>query len=132
VWATDTSPAAVELAGENVRRHGLLHRVVVLEGDLLDPVPGPIDLVVASLPYLPYAEQARHAELATEPAEAVYADGDGLEPYRRLLHAAEQRLTPTGALALQYRREVLVARRRELETLGARLEAEAMLTRKAA
>jgi release factor glutamine methyltransferase len=132
VWATDTSPAAVELARENVRRHGLLHRVAVLEGDLLDPVPGPIDLVVANLPYLPYAEWGRHAELATEPAEAVYADGDGLEPYRRLLGAAERRLTPKGALALQYRRDVLVARRGELDALCARLHAEALLAREAA
>lgn len=132
VWATDTSPAAVELAYENVRRHGLLHRVVVLEGDLLEPVPGPIDLVVANLPYLPFAERARHAELAAEPAEAVYADGDGLEPYRRLLDAAAQRLTTTGALALQYRGDVLLARRARLDRLRARLEAGAMLAREAA
>jgi release factor glutamine methyltransferase len=131
VWATDTSPAAVKLACENIRRHGLLDRVV-LEGDLLDPVPGPIDLVVANLPYLPDAERALHAELASEPAEAAYADGDGLEPYRRLLDASEERLTPKGALALQYRGNVLMARRRELDTLDARLEAEAMLAHEAA
>jgi release factor glutamine methyltransferase len=132
VWATDTSPAAVELACENVRRHGLLHRVVVLEGDLLDPVPGAVDLVVANLPYLPAAEWARHVELAAEPAEAVFAGQDGLEPYRRLLDAAEERLSPSGALVVQYRRRVLQATRDELDALRARLEDKAMLVREAA
>ena len=132
VWATDSSPAAVELACENVRRHGLLHRVVVLEGHLLDPVPGPVDLVVANLPYLPLAERARHADLADEPLEAVFAPDDGLEPYRRLLEAAEERLAPAGAVVLQFRRQVLHAGRGRLGLLRARLEHETMLVREAA
>jgi release factor glutamine methyltransferase len=131
-WATDSSPAAVELARENVRRHGLLHRVVVLEGDLLDPVPGPVDLVVANLPYLPFAERARHADVADEPPEAVFAPDDGLEHYRRLLDAAEERLAPAGAVVLQFRRDVLHAGRERLGLLRARLEHEAMLAREAA
>jgi methylase of polypeptide subunit release factors len=54
VFATDTSPRAVVLARENVRRHSLSDRVTVYRGDLLDPVPGSIDLVVANLPiFLP-------------------------------------------------------------------------------
>jgi release factor glutamine methyltransferase len=132
VWATDWSPAAVELACENVRRHGLLHRVVVLEGDLLEPVPGPVDLVVANLPYLPLAERPLHADVADEPPEAVFARGDGLEPYRRLLETAEERLDPEGAVVLQFRRNVLVASRGRLDVLRARLEREAMLAREAA
>ena len=132
VWATDSSPAAVELACENVRRHGLLHRVVVLEGDLLDPVPGPVDLVVANLPYLPLGERSLHPDVADEPPEAVFAADDGLEPYRRLLEAAEERLAPDGAVVLQFRRNVLHAGRERLGRLRARLEHEAMLAREAA
>jgi release factor glutamine methyltransferase len=132
VWATDSSSAAVELACENVRRHGLLHRIVVLEGDLLDPVPGPLDLVVANLPYLPVAERLAHPDVAGEPPEAVFAPDDGLEPYRRLLAAAEERLAPTGAVVLQFRRNVLHAGRERLGLLRARLEHEAMLAREAA
>ena len=132
VWATDTSPAAVALACENVRRHGLLHRVVVLEGDLLDPVPGPVDVVVANLPYLPAGERAQHPDLAGEPAVAVFAERDGLGPYRRLLDACQSRLAPEGALVLQFRGRVLRASRDGLGALRARLEVEAMLARKAA
>jgi release factor glutamine methyltransferase len=132
VWATDTSPAAVELACENVRRHRLLHRVVVLEGDLLEPVPGPVDLVVANLPYLPVAERGAHPDVAYEPPAAVFAPDDGLEPYRRLLDAAEHRLAPGGAVVLQFRRKLLHAGRARLGVLRTRLEHEAMLAREAA
>jgi release factor glutamine methyltransferase len=111
VWATDTSACAVELAEENVRRHGLAGRVRVLRGDLLEPLDGSFDLIVANLPYLPAASAAAHPELAGEPAGAVYAPGDGLGPYRRLLAAAEERLTDRGVVVLQlHRRPVLVPR----------------------
>src|SRR3954466_191627 len=53
IWATDVSDEAVELAQSNVRFQELADRVHVLHGDLLDPVPGALDLVVANLPYLP-------------------------------------------------------------------------------
>ena len=132
VWATDTSPAAVALARENVRRHGLLGRVIVREGDLLEPVPGCVDFVVANLPYLPARERGLHPDLADEPEEAVFAARDGLGPYRRLLGACEARLTPGGALVVQFRGRVYAARREELEALRDRLEDEATLALEAA
>jgi release factor glutamine methyltransferase len=125
VWATDTSRQAVALACHNVRRHRLLHRVVVLEGDLLDPVPGRVDLVVANLPYLPARERWSHPDLAHEPPDAVFADGDGLDPYRRLLDASADRLAPQGTLVVQFRRRVLVAGRGTLDVLRPGLAREA-------
>ena len=130
--ATDTSRAAVSLARENVRRHGLVGRVIVREGDLLEPVPGWVDLVVANLPYLPARERGLHPDLAGEPEEAVFAARDGLGPYRRLVRACEPRLTPGGALVVQFRRRVYAARRDELEVLRDRLEDEATLALEAA
>ncbi|HXV03637.1 MAG TPA: class I SAM-dependent methyltransferase, partial [Gaiellaceae bacterium] len=106
VWATDTSRYAVALARANVRRHGLDGRVVVEHGDLLDPVPGQLDVIVANLPYLPLELAAQRPELAAEPPEAVFAAGDGLDPYRRLLAAAPERLVPDGRLLIQLHRRV--------------------------
>jgi release factor glutamine methyltransferase len=132
VWATDTSAAAVALARENVHRQGLTGRVIVRQGDLLDPVPGSVDLVVSNLPYLPRDERERHPDLAGEPAEAVFAACDGLGPYRRLISASEARLTAEGELVIQFRGRVLGARRAELEVLRGRLEDEAGLALEAA
>ncbi len=122
VFGTDTSRCAVTLARANVRRHGLGDRVTVLHGDLLDPVPGPIDLVVANLPYLPAADAFRYPDLVAEPASAVFAAGDGLDPYRRLLAACAGRLDDDGAVVIQLHRQVLEATGAELAALRARLE----------
>jgi HemK-like putative methylase len=122
VWATDTIRCAVVLARENVRRHRLEGRVVVQHGDLLGPVPGLLDLVVANLPYVAASSASAHPELEREPFAAVFAAGDGLELYRRLVDTAEVRLAEDGVLLLQLHRRVVVAgRRAELPALRAAL-----------
>ena len=121
VWATDISRSAVALARANVRRHGLEAHVFVRHGDLLTPVPGPVDLIVANLPYLAASTAARHPDLASEPTAAVFAAGDGLEPYRRLVDAAASRLTEGGGMLLQLDRRVVAASRGELPMLRAAL-----------
>lgn len=128
IWAVDLFHAAVELTRANVARYRLGHRVHVVEGDLLDPVPGPLDLVVANLPYLPerLRGESAYADLHSEPASAVFAPGDGLRPYRRLLEASERRLADHGALLIQYRCAILEATRFELGELLANLEERAL------
>jgi release factor glutamine methyltransferase len=122
VWATDTNRAAVELARVNAKRHGVDDRVHVLEGDLLEPLPLPMDVVVANLPYLP--DSLHDSRYDDEPADAIYAPGDGLGPYRRLLNACrEGRLvTPGGRVVVQYHREPFAADCWQLEDLRAELE----------
>jgi release factor glutamine methyltransferase len=117
LWATDTSTAAVRLARANVSRHGLGDRVDVLHADLLDGIPGGLDLVVANLPYLPDSLRAERPELAGEPAGAVFAPGDGLGHYRRLLAACKCALQPDGAVAIQLHRRVIVTEATELSEL---------------
>jgi release factor glutamine methyltransferase len=117
VWATDVSSVAVELARLNARRAGLHDRVTVRRGNLLDPFPGTADVIVANLPYLPLSERPIHPELAAEPVNAVFADGDGLGLVRRLVAAARRRLAPDGLLALQVRGLIHAARHSELNAL---------------
>jgi release factor glutamine methyltransferase len=126
VWATDTSPAAVALARTNAELHGVADRVHVRLGDLLDPVPEPVDVVVANLPYLPVA--LRDPAYDDEPPEAIYAPGDGLTYLRRLLDlCAGGKLAMPGWVLLQYHRRVLEADCQHLDELRARLEAQAQL-----
>jgi release factor glutamine methyltransferase len=121
VWATDTNRCSVRLAATNVRRHGLEDRVFVRHGDLLEPVPAPIDLIVANLPYIPATTAAQHPELLSEPFDAIFAGGDGLDPYRRLVDAAPRWLADDGTLLLQLHRRVVAATRGELPALRAAL-----------
>jgi release factor glutamine methyltransferase len=127
VWATDVSSAAVELATLNARRAGLQDRVIVRHGNLLDPVPGNADVILANLPYLPLGERQSYPELAAEPVSAVFAEGDGLGLVRRLVAAARRRLTPDGLLALQVRGRIHAAPRPELHALEHLLAAPAAI-----
>jgi release factor glutamine methyltransferase len=122
VWATDISSEAVELARQNAERHGVADRVHVLEGDLLDPVPVPVDVVVANLPYLP--DTLHDPRYEGEPPQAIYAPGDGLDPYRRLLNACRdgKLVTPGGLVLIQFHREALAANCWQLEDLRRVLE----------
>ena len=122
VWATDVDARAVALARANVRRHAMDDRVFVRHGDLLTAVPGQLDVIAANLPYLAASAAAEHPELRGEPFAAVFAPGDGLDHYRRLITAAATKLTPAGTLLVQFHRRVLVARRPQLAELRRTLE----------
>jgi len=124
IWATDTNEEAVRLARANAERLGVSDRVHVLQGNLLDPISEPVDLVVANLPYLPESEHDTRYD--DEPEDAVYAPGDGLGPYRRLLDACRDgKLHTGGAILLQYRGEPMAADCWQLEDLREELEATA-------
>lgn len=89
VVATDTSPAALDVARANAERLGLAGRVELVEAMLPDPGPS-FDLVVANLPYVAEADWAElAAEVAEwEPREALLAGPDGLEAIRATIPAA--------------------------------------------
>lgn len=122
IWASDVSAAAVFLARANARRFGVGDRVHVVKGDLLEPLPSDLDLIVANLPYLPEADRLRYPDLTGEPDEALFAAGDGLGLYRLLLRSAETRLNERGAAMIQLHRRLLVAERPELRALRAGLD----------
>jgi release factor glutamine methyltransferase len=85
VLATDTSPAALELARENAQRLGLADRVRFEGGTL--PARGRYDVVVANLPYVSEAEwDSLEPEITRyEPRSALVAGATGLEAIDRLL-----------------------------------------------
>jgi release factor glutamine methyltransferase len=121
IWATDTNADAVELAQSNAEKLGVADRVHVLQGDLLEPLPAPVDLIVANLPYLP--ESKHDTRYDDEPDDAVYAPGDGLDTYRRLLDACRDgKLKTGGSVLLQYDGRPYEADCWQLEDLRSELE----------
>jgi methylase of polypeptide subunit release factors len=127
IWATDDSESAVALARANVTRFGLEPRVRVLVGNLLEPVRGQLDLVLANLPYHAAARSRGPAASACrdQPEHAIYAPGDGLRFNRELIEACRTRLAAGGFLAIQLYGHVLSAGSGELDRLLAAIEARA-------
>jgi release factor glutamine methyltransferase len=103
IYATDSSPDALAVAEENCRRHQVLDRVFLLQGDLLEPLPEPVGLIVANLPYVSQAEWTTLAPDITEyePVSALDGGADGLDHIRRLLQQAGSHLTPSGIICLE-------------------------------
>jgi release factor glutamine methyltransferase len=95
VWASDISREALDVAARNVSRHHLDARVHIVCGDLMDPLPGGLDLLCANLPYV---DSAAHlpAEVTAQPAGALRADEGGAALVARLLDEAPARLKPGG------------------------------------
>lgn len=103
VYATDVSPEALEVAARNCRRHCIEDRVHLLQGHLLEPLPEPVDLIVANLPYVSQGELAQLPPEINcyEPREALNGGPDGLDHIRRLLAQAEGHLKPGGVVLLE-------------------------------
>jgi len=103
IYASDISAAALEVAESNCRHHGVSDRITLLHGDLLDPLPEPVHLIVANLPYI------KESELPTLPPEismfepqiALAGGMNGLKQIERLLSQARRKLLPKGAMMLE-------------------------------
>jgi len=82
VTATDTSPAALDVARANAARLGLVERVRFFEGSI--PPAETFDLIVANLPYIAEPEWPKLEPEITEwePHEALLAGPDGLDTIR--------------------------------------------------
>jgi release factor glutamine methyltransferase len=99
VLATDLSAGALAVACENARSLGA--DVSFGEGNLLEPVPGPLGLVVANLPYVdPADESGLQRELAFEPASALFAPERGLALSTGLLSQAQASGAPACLLEI--------------------------------
>lgn len=102
VVGVDVSAEALALARENAARAGLSERVSFVQSDLLAGVEGPIDLLVANLPYIPTPEMAGlQREVLREPRTALDGGDDGLVIVRRLLDEAGGKLAQGGRVALE-------------------------------
>jgi release factor glutamine methyltransferase len=103
VYGIEISPAALAIARRNVERHGVVRRVRLMVGDVLSPRPGPVDLVVANLPYVPTGQCASLPASVRDHEPWLALDGgpDGLAIIRRLLAQVPGVLRPRGGLLVE-------------------------------
>jgi release factor glutamine methyltransferase len=101
IHATDLSAAALGVARENARRHGVDDRLRFIQGDMLEPVTEPVDLILANMPYVRRSELAPQGPLSFEPSLALDGGPDGLEKIRILCRQAAEKLSMGGSLLLE-------------------------------
>ncbi|MBK1722298.1 50S ribosomal protein L3 N(5)-glutamine methyltransferase [Thiocystis violacea] len=99
----DISPEALRVARRNVERHGLEHRVRVLESDLFSSLDGyRYDVIVSNPPYVSRAElEDLPTEYHREPSLGLFGGEDGLDIVLRILGEADQLLSDDGILIVE-------------------------------
>lgn len=104
IYATDVSPDALALAAENAARLGVAGRVRFAQGDLLAPLPEPVDLLLANLPYVAPREGPSLAPDVQryEPSLALYGADDGLGHLRRFFAEAPAHLRPGATVIVEF------------------------------
>jgi release factor glutamine methyltransferase len=101
IYATDISTSALEVAQINCGKHGVASRICLLHGDMLDPLPEPVDLIIANLPYVRELEVSQTGLANFEPPLALNGGWDGLEKIRQLCQQVSMKLRPQGCLLLE-------------------------------
>lgn len=105
VIAVDISEAALAVAADNVRCHGVANLVTLLCGDLfaaLNP-DRTFDLIVSNPPYIAEAviDQLEPEVAQAEPRLALSGGASGLESIARIAEAAQDFLCPGGWIFLE-------------------------------
>jgi len=101
-YAVDISAVALAVARANAARHGVADRITWLEGDLLTPLPEPVDVILSNPPYVAETEWASlPLSVRHEPRAALLSGVDGLDALRTLLKQAPPCLRPGGALFVE-------------------------------
>ncbi|MFL5694417.1 MAG: peptide chain release factor N(5)-glutamine methyltransferase [Ktedonobacteraceae bacterium] len=105
LYASDISSDALAVARLNCQRHAVEERVRLLQGDLLAPLPEPINLLTANLPYVGTDEmEVLTPEVhAYEPHLALFSGNQGLDAMRRFFIEAQQpgKLKPDAVMLLE-------------------------------
>ncbi|GAC1465174.1 MAG: peptide chain release factor N(5)-glutamine methyltransferase [Ktedonobacteraceae bacterium] len=128
LYAVDISMDALAIAQQNCRRHAVEERVHLLHGDLLTPLPEPVDMLIANLPYVGTDEVAVMTRdvLNYEPHQALFSGPNGLDLLQRFfeeVHTAGK-LKMHGVMLL----EIGYLQREELKKLLAHLWPDATIT----
>jgi release factor glutamine methyltransferase len=119
IYATDTSPKALEVASRNAARHHVSDRTQFVVANFLEPCsplatrhsPLAFDLIASNPPYI----GRRETDLLPrevrehEPAAALYGGEEGYELYADLIAQAAKHLKPGGILVLELGHDSLPA-----------------------
>jgi len=103
IYATDISSSALQVAEINCQSYKVDNRVELLQGNLLEPLPEAVNVIVANLPYIEIWELGWLSPeiINFEPIIALAGGEDGLDKIRCLLSQTPGKICSGGCLFLE-------------------------------
>ncbi len=102
VMLSDLSNDALDVARQNIRCHGVSHRVTIHQGNGLEGIDRCFDLILCNPPYVASSRMdTLPPEYRAEPTMGLEAGADGLDFIAVLLENAHQYLNPGGTLIVE-------------------------------
>jgi release factor glutamine methyltransferase len=103
IYATDISGIALQVAEINCQCHKVTNQVKLLQGNLLEPLPEPVDIIVANLPYIKDSdlEMLRPEIINFEPTAALAGGEEGLDKIRTLLIQIPGKIYSGGCILME-------------------------------
>jgi release factor glutamine methyltransferase len=97
IYAVDASLPALEIAHENIKAYHVKDRINLLWGNLLEPIPVQVDMIVANLPYV------KNNEITSlfEPEIAFNGGMEGLDKINELCRQIPGKLKTKGILLME-------------------------------
>jgi len=99
ILATDISESAILVAKKNAENHSVINRIKFMQGNLLNVLDNPVDIIIANLPYLPKSEYKK--EISFEPKQALFGDNNGMEYLETIIKQAPLKLNKDGIMLLE-------------------------------
>ena len=103
IYAMDISARALQVAEMNCRRYAVGSQVQLLQGNLLEPLSQPVDMIVANLPYIKDCEFKDLSPdiMNFEPVSALAGGLDGLDKMQLMLGQMPGKLNYGGCFLLE-------------------------------
>jgi release factor glutamine methyltransferase len=103
IYATDISASALRVAEINCQRHAVNSQVELLQGNLLEPLPQSVDMVIANLPYIKnYEFKDLSPEIRNfEPTIAIAGGKNGMDKIQQMLEQMPEKLKHRACFLLE-------------------------------
>jgi release factor glutamine methyltransferase len=96
-YAVDISPKALKTARYNAEQYQVEGSIQFLLGDLAEPLPEQVDILVANMPYV----KSDDCAISHEPHLALDGGVDGLAVIEKLCAGLQDKLKPGGSVVLE-------------------------------